>query len=135
MSRDTSSQPLPSRLTANDWRCPVRSLLVRPILVTLQHSPTLRGIDSAYVCRSYVRCRLHVTSAAAFTSRSLPPSRHVRCLRHVCSFVRLIRVTIPRSPSLRVIEMYVGSTSRYGASSCDANHSFSFDNTHDYFAG
>ena len=182
MPRLSSSRPLPSRLIACDRRCQVRSLLVRPIFVTLQHSPTLRAIDSAYVsqsrplppsrrsaadvtlrslppsrrfrCRRHVtfaaavtsrllppsrhvlcrrkvniRCRHHVTFAAAITSRSLPPSRHVRCRRHVRSFVRVIRVTIPRSPSQHVIELYAASTSRYGASSCDTNHSS--DNTLD----
>ncbi|KAI0217684.1 hypothetical protein LSAT2_030577, partial [Lamellibrachia satsuma] len=69
-----------------------------------------------------------VMSAAAVTSRSLPPTRHVRCRQHVHNFVPLISVTIPRSPSLRVIELYAASTSRYGASSCDTNHSS--DNTH-----
>ena len=71
----------------------------------------------------HVRCRRHVKFAAAATSRSLPPprhvrrrrlvtfaaaTRHVRCRRHVRSFVRLICMTIPRSPSLCVIELYAG---------------------------
>ena len=68
------------------------------------------------ICRHSVRLTLHtcvaVTSAAAVPSRPLPPSRHVRCCCSVRSFVRLIRVAVPRSPSLRVIELYAAYTLR-----------------------